>query len=168
MKVSKNRATFRRCRGCGHLIRVGESMVTQRRWYDTSSSPARIRTDRYHDGCEPVLEPGEEIEMITKPGFDWTESWVNGRIAAVRLEPIRPHEVVDTVNGWMLDRMLRMFACYATEERRDRWRTTVQGGGGGSRRYERHETEDEARQHLINWYYRRYRRVETIVKEDTP
>lgn len=104
--------------------------------------------------------------LHTKPGFEWIEDYGPGEF--VRLSPVRRDHVFDTVNECYFEDIRRrggwFFATARPErDRRDGyaltgwWKVTTQAGHNGGRRHRFVQTEEEAKQALQAWYWRRFR-----------
>jgi hypothetical protein len=162
-----------RCPGCGHSIGQ-RSLMTTVRWWNDNYTLARLRVDRYHAECAPPFDSARVL--LYKPGFEWREWATNGSMSA-RLVPCQPDNVVDMVTMHSITDSNRrcgngagFFAQATYSDRPYRhmhagWHVHTRGCGHGSSRYTWYATEQEARDHLVKWYARRYRYADVVTPD---
>lgn len=150
-----------RCRGCGHNISKG-SLQTIVRWFDTRRARAQLRDDRYHAECAPPFDASRVV--LERPGFELDET-----TDRVTLRPCRPDMVVDLETRYSISDMNRSahgsgFVAVARSTNMGGcnthargWHVTTRGCGHGSTRHQWYATLEDAKDHLVRWYLRRYR-----------
>ena len=152
-----------KCRGCGHRVGKGQQQTTVR-WWDTRYRTQQLRVDRYHAECAPPFDASRVV--LLKPGYEW--DWLVD--TRYRLVPSRPDMVVDTTSGLLIEDANRrahgsgfMAVARATNSNSTNstppsgWQVTTRGCGAGSTRHEWYPTLEQAQQHLVQWYLRRYK-----------